>query len=203
MRPSPAALSPGGPPTPVSSTAVPPAVAGGPADGGTAAERIARFYAAHPGGRIITELVTRAREVAVFRAAVYRGADDARPAATGWAAAGCGLGAPFERAEEAAVGRALAHLGVAPASGGGRPVRLTVGGAAEPPDAADGRDVLAADLALLVARAERYGLRPRRAARWRERLRTGADAPAALQAAERRLRAWVERRRAEPYAGAV
>jgi hypothetical protein len=63
--------------------------------------------------------------------------------------------------------------------------------------------LLAADLLALVARAERYGVRPRRAARWRARLRAGADAPAVLREAERRLRAWVERRRAEPYAGAV
>jgi hypothetical protein len=63
--------------------------------------------------------------------------------------------------------------------------------------------MLAADLQALVGRAERYGLRARRAAAWRARLRTGGDAAEVLREAEHRLRAWVDRRRAEPYAGAV
>jgi hypothetical protein len=71
--------------------------------------------------------------------------------------------------------------------------------AVRPEDAA--RRALVADLGALVTRAERYGLRARRAAAWRARLRTGDDGTDALHAAEQRLRAWVERRRAEPYAG--
>jgi hypothetical protein len=158
---------------------------------------------------VITDLVTRAREVAVFRAAVYREADDAQPAATGWAAAGWGIGPAFERAEDVAVARALAHLGFARAHRAGREAALgppdRTASDADGDDAGDvdGAGALAADLALLVARAERYGLRPRRGAEWRARLRAGGDSPAALRRAEQRLRAWVERRRAEPYAGAV
>jgi hypothetical protein len=63
--------------------------------------------------------------------------------------------------------------------------------------------MLVVDLAALVTRAERFGIRPRRAAAWRARLRAGVDAPAVLREAEHRLRAWIERRRAEPYGGAV
>jgi hypothetical protein len=244
------------------------------APGSRVAERVAWFYAVHPRGRIITDLVTRAREVAVFRAALYREAADALPAATGWSSGNPAGGQGLERVEEAAVGRALANLGFAvlpvsadPAGPGALAARLArarlgpgtepaagvaaaagVGGedhapggatydaaraatvvpwgdaAPTPGDAAgasgagapahrggaERRDavgvehrMLTADLLALVARAERYGVRAPRAARWRARLRAGVDAPAVLGEAERRLRAWVERRRAEPYAGAV
>jgi hypothetical protein len=213
MRSSPAPLSvvPPSNVTPPDAPHVswPPPAGGSAVTGRELAERIARFYAAHPDGRIVTTLVTRAREAVVFRAAVYRRAEDAEPAATGWAASGWSLGPGFERAEEAAVGRALAHLGVAIAS---EPRRGTESAEAAPrsvaavgdiPDSADSaRRALVADLGVLVTRAERYGLRARRAAAWRARLRAGGDATEALHAAEQRLRAWVERRRAEPYAGA-
>jgi hypothetical protein len=212
------------------------------ATGSRVAERVAWFYAVHPRGRIITDLVTRAREVAVFRAAVYRDAADPLPSATGWSS-GNPAGAALERVEEAAVGRALANLGFAHPSGrapsGGaapevtvadapRPLALAGGGRAAgvaaagrpgamvPDDVAGGADagwvddpldaevrLLAADLTALVSRAERYGVRPRRAAAWRARLRAGRDAAPVLREAEHRLRAWVERRRAQPYAGAV
>ena len=185
----------------------PPAGPAAPAAGSRVAERVAWFYAAHPRGRIITDLVTRAREVAVFRAAVYRDAADPLPAATGWSSGHPG-GVALERVEEAAVGRALANLGFTAAP---RPVpaapneertgRAEPAGPPAPPDPE--RRLLAADLAALVTRAERFGLRARRAALWRARLRAGADADDVLHEAERRLRAWVERRRAEPYAGAV
>ena len=70
------------------SLAAPESVAGPvvAAAGSRVAERVAWFYAVYPRGRIITDLVTRAREVAVFRAAVYRDPHDALPAATGWSA---------------------------------------------------------------------------------------------------------------------
>lgn len=79
------------------------------------ADRIALFYDRHPTGRIITELVERA-EVVVFRALVYRAADDIHPAATGWAAERVGDGeinavACVENTETSAIGRALANLG--------------------------------------------------------------------------------------------
>ena len=79
------------------------------------ADRIALFYARHPTGRIITEMVERA-EVVVFRALVYRAADDIHPAATGWASERVGDGeinavACVENTETSAIGRALANLG--------------------------------------------------------------------------------------------
>ncbi len=199
------------------------------AAGSRVAERVAWFYAVHPRGRIITDLVTRAREAVVFRAAVYRDPSDPLPAATGWSAGNPAGGAALERVEEAAVGRALANLGFAvrpPRADGAAAARspLALAGpaaeapndqrpAAAPPDGGGGggpappddreRRLLVADLAALVTRAERYGLRARRAAEWRAGLRAGAGATAQLREAEQRLRAWVERRRAEPYAGAV
>ena len=79
------------------------------------ADRIALFYERHPTGRIITELVERA-EVVVFKAMVYREAEDPVPAATGWAAERVGDGeinavACVENTETSAIGRALANLG--------------------------------------------------------------------------------------------
>jgi hypothetical protein len=86
------------------------------------ADRIALFYRQYPTGRIVTELHSRverngAAEV-TFRAAVYRSATDAQPAATGWASEREGDGevnavACLENAETSAVGRALANLGFA------------------------------------------------------------------------------------------
>lgn len=82
----------------------------------TVAERIRLFYAAHPLGRIHTDLVSRTAEAVVFKASVYRTPDDERPAATGWAAEREGDGeinlvACLENTETSAVGRALANLG--------------------------------------------------------------------------------------------
>lgn len=79
------------------------------------ADRIALFYQRHPTGRIMTEMVERS-EVVVFKALVYRGADDALPAATGWASERVGDGeinavACVENTETSAIGRALANLG--------------------------------------------------------------------------------------------
>jgi hypothetical protein len=79
------------------------------------ADRISSFYERYPTGRIITWLVSRDRDV-TFKAAVYRNADDARPAATGWASEREGDGeinlyACLENTETSAIGRALANLG--------------------------------------------------------------------------------------------
>jgi hypothetical protein len=49
------------------------------------ARRITLFYERYPAGRIITSLVQRDARFVIFCARVYRGADDARAAATGWA----------------------------------------------------------------------------------------------------------------------
>ena len=82
----------------------------------TVAERIELFYSRFPQGRINTELVARQDGEITFRALVYRGADDALAAATGWASEREGDSdinsvACLENTETSAVGRALANLG--------------------------------------------------------------------------------------------
>lgn len=86
-----------------------------PSEYALVADRISAFYAQYPTGRIITKLVSRDRDV-VFRASVYRSADDRAPAATGWASEREGNGeinmyACLENTETSAIGRALANLG--------------------------------------------------------------------------------------------
>ena len=51
------------------------------------AERVEKFYAAYPEGRVLTAIVEHDREAGfiLMRAEVYRNADDAQPAATGHA----------------------------------------------------------------------------------------------------------------------
>ena len=80
------------------------------------AARVELFYERYPNGRILTELVERTEQEIVFRAAVYRAAEDREPAATGWAAERIGDGevnavACLENTETSAIGRALANLG--------------------------------------------------------------------------------------------
>ena len=87
-----------------------------PSEYSPVADRIALFYDAFPDGRIETELVSRTERDVVFRALVFRHADDVRPAATGWAAEREGDGdvnavACLENTETSAIGRALANLG--------------------------------------------------------------------------------------------
>lgn len=79
------------------------------------ADRIALFYERHPTGRIITEMVERS-QVVVFKALIYRAANDTLPAATGWASERVGDGeinavACVENTETSSIGRALANLG--------------------------------------------------------------------------------------------
>ena len=80
-----------------------------PAGYAPVADRIALFYDRHPTGRIVTHLVERG-EVVVFKALVYRAADDAHPAATGWASERLGDGeinavACVENTETSAIGQ--------------------------------------------------------------------------------------------------
>ncbi len=87
-----------------------------PGDYALVADRIALFYRTHPGGRIITELVSRTPDEVTFRALVYRTAEEPHPAATGWASEREGDGAIntvacLENTETSAIGRALANLG--------------------------------------------------------------------------------------------
>jgi hypothetical protein len=80
------------------------------------ADRITLFYERYPAGRIVTELFSRTEREITFRALVFRGPDDTKPAATGWASEREGDGqinqvACLENTETSAVGRALANLG--------------------------------------------------------------------------------------------
>lgn len=213
-----------------------------PAEYAPVADRIALFWRQHPSGRILTELVSRTESEVVFRALVFRSAEEREPAATGWAAEREGDGAVntvacLENTETSAIGRALANLGFTAArqrpsaeemakaararSRPGReasgappvrvvsPARVAEGGrgvpaasshahrAADPyqlDEPLQRRANLVLDLLRLIAAAERAGLRPARAARWRALL--ASTPPSDVQAAgwERRLRAWVRRR---------
>lgn len=84
----------------------------------TVTERVDKFYTKYPEGRILTAMVEHNDEkgFVVFRAEVYRNADDALPAATGHAyeirgGSGANQGYHVENCESSAVGRALSNLG--------------------------------------------------------------------------------------------
>ena len=172
------------------------------------AERITQFYDAHPQGRILTELMSRTPGEVVFRASVYRDAREPGPAATGWASEREGDGdvnevACLENTETSAVGRALANLGftasrlrpsaeeMAKAARARTRIgrqRLAVREPVSTPHA-----MYLGDLLNLVASAERIGLRPARAARWREHLHDRPYDDRVLVQLERRLRDWIVR----------
>lgn len=80
----------------------------------TVEERLALFWAAHPNGRIHTEIVRMDENSVVFRAAVYRDANDPQPVATGFAYEeksdrGVNATSHLENAETSAAGRCLAN----------------------------------------------------------------------------------------------
>src|SRR5205085_12125043 len=84
----------------------------------TVHERIEKFYAKFPQGRIITTIIEHSAETGfiLIRAEVYREPDDALPAATGHAyelrsAGHVQAGSYVEVCETSSVGRALALLG--------------------------------------------------------------------------------------------
>src|SRR3954471_154054 len=84
----------------------------------TVHERIEKFYAKFPQGRIITTIIQHNEETGfvLMRAEVYREPDDALPAATGHAyelrsAGHVQAGSYVEVCETSSVGRALALLG--------------------------------------------------------------------------------------------
>jgi hypothetical protein len=191
------------------------------------AERISLFYEAFPRGRIITELVSRTDRDVVFRALVYRQANDAEPAATGWAAEREGDGevnavACLENTETSAIGRALANLGftaarerasaeemakasrarlrldVRRAMPNGARSPLPASHAAFAPNLAHA-NALVADLLALLGRAERLGMRGARAARWRRAVVDGEFPPDVLMRCERRLRLWIQSRADERH----
>jgi hypothetical protein len=80
----------------------------------TVEERLALFWAAHPNGRIHTEIVRMDDTAILFRAAVYRDAGDHYPTAVGHAfeersERGVNATSHVENAETSAAGRALAN----------------------------------------------------------------------------------------------
>ena len=80
----------------------------------TVEERLALFWAAHPDGRIHTEIVRMDDHAVLFHAAVYRNHDDTLPVAVGHAYEersdrGVNATSHVENAETSAIGRALAN----------------------------------------------------------------------------------------------
>jgi hypothetical protein len=78
----------------------------------TVEERLALFWAAHPEGRIFTELVKMTDTTVLFRADVYRHRDDPHPTATGYAYEektdrGVNATSHVENAETSSIGRCL------------------------------------------------------------------------------------------------
>ena len=156
------------------------------------AERVELFYEKHPAGRILTELVQHTDREIVFRAAVYRSADDREPAATGWAAERVGDGevnavACLENTETSAIGRALANLGFLASRL--RPSAEEVAKA----DRARARLAGEPDLLQLLRTAERAGLSPSRAEALRARVGRGLPAPE-LAEVQHELRRFIQRR---------
>jgi hypothetical protein len=188
------------------------------------ARRITLFYERYPAGRIITTLVERDARAVIFRASVYRGADDLHPAATGWALEREGDGdvnavACLENTETSAIGRALANLGfTASAERPSREEMLRVSRArqaplrvaAPRPRPAPSSPVPApllqshadalSDTLSLLALARQEGMRPARAARTSARLLAHPPARDDLARIASRLRAWLARQRREQRA---
>ena len=187
------------------------------------AERITLFYAKHPTGRLITELVRRNDRYVVFKALAYRAAGDTDPAATGWAEERFGDGeindvACLENTETSAIGRALANLGFAAgarpsreemdkasrARAGGRalpgwrvretPTRVLQTHAPHAGETSPSRDALISDMLDLLAEAERSGLDSNRTAKLRSRIERGTLEPGAIERLEAAVRRWLARR---------
>lgn len=186
------------------------------------ARRITLFYERYPAGRIITSLVERDANAVVFRARVYRTAEDPSPAATGWALEREGDGdvnavACLENTETSAIGRALANLGFTASAerpsreemvrvararqstlrvAAVRPRSATPATAVTPqpesPPSQSRADALG-DVLSLLALARHAGMRPARAARTSARLLAEPPSRDDLARIASRMRAWLRR----------
>jgi hypothetical protein len=195
------------------------------ADYALVADRITLFYLRYPTGRIVTQLHSRSDTEITFRALVFRGADDRRPAATGWASERRGDGeinqvACLENTETSAIGRALANLGFTASvrrpsreemeKSARERLRLAVSrpvavepAATEPTperlaidaDPLQRRANAVHDALGLLERAEAIGFSGRRARTIREALEQPALTPKTLTRLERRVRGWIARHR--------
>jgi hypothetical protein len=92
----------------------------------TVEDRLIRFWADHPAGRIFTQLVAQDGDQVIFRAEVWFIENDLHPKATGYAEEIRGSSpvnktAHIENAETSSIGRALANAGYA--THGKRPSR--------------------------------------------------------------------------------
>jgi hypothetical protein len=183
------------------------------------ARRITLFYERYPAGRIITTLIERDARAVIFRARVYRAAEDMHPAATGWALEREGDGdvnavACLENTETSAIGRALANLGfTASAERPSREEMVRMAHARQSPHRVapvrqrgapasptslpliQSHAELLGDVLSLLALARHTGMRPARAARTSARLLAHPPARDDLARIASRLRAWVRRQR--------
>lgn len=83
-------------------------------------DRITKFYAKYPDGRIITDLTDSSNGVFVFKATLYKNAEETLAGiclSTGWAREIDGKGyvnqtSALENCETSAIGRALANIGL-------------------------------------------------------------------------------------------
>jgi hypothetical protein len=172
----------------------------GLADYAPVSDRITLFYQRYPAGRIVTQLHSRTEREVTFRALVFRGADDRRPAATGWASEREGDGevnavACLENTETSAIGRALANLGFLASR-----LRPSAEEVARVVRARPRPDV-EPDLLQLLRTAERAGLGPGRVEALRARMSRGLPA-AELAEVQHELRRFVQRKMEEHAARA-
>jgi hypothetical protein len=138
------------------------------------ADRLARFWVAHPNGRILTEVQPYATgpDRWVIVASVWRDTEELYPAATGLAeeiqtTRGVNSTSAAENAETSAIGRALANLGM---GGAGKPrpsaEEMAKVQRAEPPPAPPAAESLARiDAAAQAIGMDRAGV----TSRWRAR----------------------------------